>query len=80
MPGGGIGEASQRGDRRTEGACEREQAQGDELQAHAASGGITSVSQGGCDDASEDARYGEQGLGDELPEELRRLENGLMRI
>ena len=38
------------------------------------------LAKAGATDASEDARYGEQGLGDELPEELRRLENGLMRI
>ena len=61
---------------RDEGACEREQAQGDELRADvdrrgsAEGGDPRVVGPSGAVDEQEDARYGEQVRGDELPAEL----------
>ena len=85
LPGAGDGSGGVRtGVGRDEGSGEREQAQGDELRADGQGGAPAAaealLKQGEAVDEAEDARYGEDARGDELPEELKRREDRLAAI
>ena len=86
VPGRGDGQAGPGRVGRDEAARERLAAQGHELRADEREGedprrrGVELLAQAEAIDQSEDARFGKDSRGDELPQELRRRESRLAKI